>query len=208
MTKKKLALKSSSNRGGYRENAGRKSGWNHSQTCTIRIPKTFASQLVELARRLDNGEKIVTNTGSKCLGKDFVTQSITVESASGGLVSYQLKKEEVIDIDTKSKTADDDTVTQSNFTQSDSLIHQAEQLEKAEQFDNETKSILVNDDLVTQSNLMEFNQSGYPLILNLEEVLSVAKTIIKAKKSARESIARLLSKLYSTSVTPDDLQSF
>lgn len=208
MTKKKLPPKSSSNRGGYRENAGRKSGWNHSQTCTIRIPKTFASQLVELARRLDNGGKFDTDTESKCLEKDFVTQSIPVESASGGSVSYQLKKEEVIDIDTKSKLADDDTVTQSNLTQPDFLIYQAEQLEKAEHFDNDTKSMLPKNDLVTQSNLLEENQTGCPIISDLKEALSIAKTIIKAKKSARESIARLLSKLYSATVSPDDLHGF
>jgi len=57
MTTKKRPPKFSSTRGGYRENAGRKSGWNYKDTCTIRIPKAFASQLVELARRLDNGEK-------------------------------------------------------------------------------------------------------------------------------------------------------
>ena len=203
--KKKQLSNPSSTRGGYRENAGRKSGWNHRETCTIRIPKTFASQLVELARRLDEGEKIDTDTESKFGKNGFVTKSMLAESASGGLVSYQLKKEEVIDIDTKSKTADDDTVTQSNLTQPDFLIHQAEQLEKAEDFDNDTKSILLRTDLVTQSSLLQFNQSGYPSIPDLKEALSMAKTIIKAKKSARESIARLLTKLYSTQVSADDL---
>ena len=208
MTNKKLTPNSSSTRGGYRENAGRKSGWNHRETCTIRIPKTFASQLVELARRLDKGEKIDTDTESFLLGKDFVTQSIPVESASSGSVSYQLKKEAAIDIDTKSKLADDDTVTQSEFTQPKCLIPQAAQLEKAAGSDNDTKSILVKNDLVTQSNWMEVNQTGCPSIPNLKEALSQAKTIIKAKKSARESIARLLSKLYSATVSPDDLHGF
>ncbi len=206
--KKKQLSNPSSTRGGYRENAGRKSGWNHRETCTIRIPKTFASQLVELARRLDEGEKIDTDTESKLAKIDCVTQSMRAESASGGLVNYQLKKEEVIDIDTKSKTADDDTVTQSNLTQPDSLIHQAEQLEKADQFDNDTKSILLQTDLVTQSSLLQFNQTDYPSIPDLKQALSIAKTIIKAKKSARESIARLLSKLYSATVSSNDLHGF
>ena len=207
MTKKKLRPNSSSTRGGYRENAGRKSGWNHSQTCTIRIPKTFASQLVELARRLDNGEKFDTDTESKWVEKDFVTQSILVKSGSGSLASKELKKEEKIDIDTKSKWVDDDTVTISNLTQPVSLIHQAGQLE-ASNTDNDTKSILPKNDLVTQSNLVEENQTGCLTIPDLKQALSIAKTIIKAKKSARESIARLLSKLYSASVSPDDLHGF
>ena len=207
MTKKKLRPNSSSTRGGYRENAGRKSGWNHRETCTIRIPKTFASQLVELARRLDNGEKFDTDTESKWVEKDFVTQSILVKSGSGSLASKELKKEEKIDIDTKSKWVDDDTVTISNLTQPVSLIHQAGQLE-ASNTDNDTKSILPKNDLVTQSNLVELNQTGCLTIPDLKQALSIAKTIIKAKKSARESIARLLSKLYSASVSPDDLHGF
>jgi hypothetical protein len=43
-------------RGGHREKAGRKSGWRHSETQTIRVPKVFAVQLLEYARSLDSGE--------------------------------------------------------------------------------------------------------------------------------------------------------
>jgi hypothetical protein len=43
-------------RGGHREKAGRKPGWKHSETQTIRVPKVFATQLLEYARRLDSGE--------------------------------------------------------------------------------------------------------------------------------------------------------
>jgi hypothetical protein len=45
-------------RGGHRERAGRKSGWKHSETQTIRVPKVFAAQLLEYARRLDLGEEL------------------------------------------------------------------------------------------------------------------------------------------------------
>ena len=41
----------SSNWGGARENAGRKSTWNHKETCTIRIPKVFAPKLHEIAQK-------------------------------------------------------------------------------------------------------------------------------------------------------------
>jgi hypothetical protein len=43
-------------RGGHRDGAGRKSGWNHADTQTIRVPKVFAVQLMDIARRLDLGE--------------------------------------------------------------------------------------------------------------------------------------------------------
>jgi hypothetical protein len=45
-------------RGGHREKAGRKSGWKHSETQTIRVPKVFAAQLLDYARRLDSGEDL------------------------------------------------------------------------------------------------------------------------------------------------------
>lgn len=43
-------------RGGHREGAGRKGGWRNSETQVIRVPKVFAAQLLDIARRLDLGE--------------------------------------------------------------------------------------------------------------------------------------------------------
>jgi hypothetical protein len=54
----KKALKQD-RRGGRRENAGRKPIWNNKDTITIRVPKFIASQVLELAHRLDCGEKLV-----------------------------------------------------------------------------------------------------------------------------------------------------
>jgi hypothetical protein len=46
-------------RGGYREKAGRKSEWvSSSQTRPIRVPDWMADQVLEFARKLDNGEAI------------------------------------------------------------------------------------------------------------------------------------------------------
>jgi hypothetical protein len=45
-------------RGGQREGAGRKSGWKHSETQTIRVPKIFAVQVLDYARQLDAGAGI------------------------------------------------------------------------------------------------------------------------------------------------------
>jgi hypothetical protein len=53
-----------SGRGGHRPGAGRKSGWNHSETQMIRVPKVFAQQLLEIAHRLDEGEVIDSESKS------------------------------------------------------------------------------------------------------------------------------------------------
>jgi hypothetical protein len=62
-------------RGGQRENAGRKSGWEHSETVVIRVPQVFAKQLLEIARKLDMGESIEFDTKSKPNKADKVTKS-------------------------------------------------------------------------------------------------------------------------------------
>lgn len=66
-------------RGGRREKAGRKSAWNHSETDVIRVPRAFIPQLLEIARRFDNGEII-----------DFVTKS---EDLTNGGESEKLEGE-------------------------------------------------------------------------------------------------------------------
>ena len=162
-----MQTNSSSVRGGYRENAGRKSSWNHSDTCTIRIPKSFAEQLIELARRLDNGE--------------------------------------IIDTETKSNSPNFDTVAESISSSSGSLTPLGCQPEAEGAFDNETESFSQEFDNATESNISK-NQTLTQSIPDIKEALAQAITIVKAKKSAKESMARLLSKLYSTQVSPDDLK--
>ena len=193
MTKKKQPQLNSSTRGGYRDNSGRKSGWKNSDTCTIRIPKTFASQLVELARRLDNGETFDNETESNLTDNDLVTQS--------NFVGTQDELDPSIDIDTKSKYPSDDIVTESMLGRSDTSKH----LEQKPVFDTDTKSMLVKSEFVTESERNAVSQSGIGSLSDLSEAVKEAKTIIKAKKSARESIVRLLSKLYSVQVDPEDL---
>jgi SMC interacting uncharacterized protein involved in chromosome segregation len=56
-------------RGGYRENAGKKSRWESgrtfAETKVIRVPTEFAEKLLEMARKLDAGEQIDLVTNSK-----------------------------------------------------------------------------------------------------------------------------------------------
>lgn len=244
MTKKKTQPSSSSLRGGYRENAGRKSSWNHRDTCTIRIPKPFAEQLVELAHRLDNGESLDTDTESNLQGYDSrkesiqlgadlkdsptatagkaaiidtdtesklavidsLTESITAKAQNTEKVTSQTDKLGKNDTVTESKPAKNDTGTKSITSNSDPLTQLACQPASKETSDSDTESNPPEYDNVTESNWGSEHQTLTQSIPDLNEALSLALTIIKAKKSARESIARLLSKLYSAQVTPDDLR--
>jgi hypothetical protein len=43
-------------RGGARENSGRKPKWNLGETKAIRVPVAIAETILEIARRLDEGE--------------------------------------------------------------------------------------------------------------------------------------------------------
>ena len=43
-------------RGGARENSGRKPKWNLGETKAIRVPVAIADTILEIARRLDEGE--------------------------------------------------------------------------------------------------------------------------------------------------------
>lgn len=203
MKKKKRPDNSSSPRGGYRENAGRKSGWNHKDTCTIRIPKEFASQLVEIARRLDEGEKIDNDTESIHREKDLVTKSKLVSSLGDRKFVHQSGSQ--FDIDTNSKPVVDDTVTESISSSGESLTKLQKQQELSAKFENDTESKFGSFDIVTESNLLEISQANHDFFPDLAFALKNAKTILTAKKSARESIARLLSKLYSSQVKADDL---
>jgi hypothetical protein len=56
-----------SNRGGYRENAGRKSDWKHPATKTIRVPPEIADQVIDIAKQIDNAGMVG--------GIDLITES-------------------------------------------------------------------------------------------------------------------------------------
>lgn len=172
-------LTSNSGRGGLRENAGRKSNWRHSETQTIRVPKVFAQQLMKLAHKLDSGEVIDNDTKSKLGRIDNDTDSNLPSSDSVTNSIWSL-----IDIDTKSKPGMIDNDTDSNDTDTKS---------KHGGTDNDTDSKFLSSDIVTDS------------MLPLSAALVQAAAILKAKRSAKESLARLLSALYHTKIRPEDL---
>ncbi len=69
-------------RGGKRDNAGRKSGWVNPETKLIRVPVAIESDLMAIAKKLDQGETFDLNTKSNEIESvtesnlDFVTDSI------------------------------------------------------------------------------------------------------------------------------------
>lgn len=80
-------------RGGRRENAGRKAIWKNKDTITIRVPKLIATQVLELAHKLDSEEKIELDTESKSAENNLMIQA-------------KLRSDEII---TKSKWQDQET---------------------------------------------------------------------------------------------------
>lgn len=63
-------------RGGKRKGAGRKSGWVHSETTVIRVPKVFSDQLIEIAQKLDTEESLDSVSKSGKSFSDFDTESL------------------------------------------------------------------------------------------------------------------------------------
>lgn len=64
-------------RGGHRDGAGRKSGWNHAETQTIRVPKVFAAQLMDIARQLD---AVSLDCGTPFTEKDVAKKTAVPEN--------------------------------------------------------------------------------------------------------------------------------
>ncbi len=161
-------------------------------------------QLVELARRLDNGEKIDTDTESNLPDFDTVTESIGVAPLAREHTS-QPDKPKQFDIETESTSPGEDFVTESMSDRTAPVKDPAQYLGKEKDVDTDTESLLPGNDIVTQSKSGADNQMTSQSLPDFKQAIAQAKTILKAKKSARESLARLLSTLYLTQVRPDDL---
>jgi hypothetical protein len=69
-------------RGGQRNGAGRKSGWKNSETQTIRVPKIFAAQILEYARKLDSESGIPEPQPGILQIEDEVLPQIDFETVS------------------------------------------------------------------------------------------------------------------------------
>jgi hypothetical protein len=75
-------------RGGYRENAGRKTNWLSSNvTKPIRVPEPLVDQLLDIARRLDSGEVIEKEQNQNISGDD----SLKLDRIKEIIVSWELE---------------------------------------------------------------------------------------------------------------------
>jgi hypothetical protein len=54
-------------RGGYREGSGAKPTWKHGKTKAVRVPEVLADQVLEYARKLDEGIIVERVTESKVI---------------------------------------------------------------------------------------------------------------------------------------------
>ena len=61
-------------RGGARPGAGAKGSWKSGPTKTIRVPEALADDVLELARQLDQGESIDSDTESNGDGEERVIE--------------------------------------------------------------------------------------------------------------------------------------
>ena len=140
-------------------------------------------------RRENAGRKPIWNNKDTItirVPKFIVTQVVEI--------AHRLDSGGTIDLNTEPKAENNDFVFKSNSTD----------------YENITKSELENHEIITQSNQEsreledDFMKKSIP---SYSEAIEIAKTILKHNKSARISIATLISKIYEQPLSPDDLKS-
>ena len=110
------------------------------------------------------------------------------------LLARRLDSGENIELDTESKFPDNEFVIKSSFADYETI----------------TKSELENHQIIIQSNIesrereSDFVTESIP---SYSQAIEIAKKILKHKKSARISIAKIISKIYEQILSPDDLKS-
>ncbi|MBW4478616.1 MAG: hypothetical protein KME54_17590 [Tolypothrix brevis GSE-NOS-MK-07-07A] len=110
------------------------------------------------------------------------------------LLARRLDSGENIELDTKSKSPVNEFVIKSNFGD----------------YEIVTKTELENHEIIIQSNIgsregkSDFVTESIP---SYSQAIEIAKKILKHKKSARISIAKIISKIYEQTLSPDDLKS-
>jgi hypothetical protein len=110
------------------------------------------------------------------------------------LLARRLDSGENIELDTESKSADNDFVIKSNPSDYETI----------------TLVELENHEIIIQSNIesreleSDFVAESIP---SYTQAIEIAKKILKHKKSARISIAKIISKIYEQTLSPDDLKS-
>ena len=140
-------------------------------------------------RRENAGRKPIWNNKDTItirVPKFIVTQVVEI--------AHRLDSGGNVDLNTESKSEHNDFVFKSNSTDHENI----------------TKSKLENYEIITKSNQENRelkDDSVTKSIPSYSEAIEIAKTILKHNKSARISIATLISKIYEQPLSPDDLKS-
>jgi hypothetical protein len=158
-------------RGGKRDNAGRKSGWVNLETKLIRVPVAIESQLMAIAKKLDQGEII-----------DLETKSIEVESVTeSNLDSITDSIKEIVDRYRKESDAKSLTKT-TRWDAARKLLKELESVLYGENvLDLVTESNLKENELVTQSNTTNNETVADSKTYGVEQFELIPPTILQKK---------------------------
>jgi len=77
----------------------------------------------------------------------------------------------------------------------------------AERYDFDMKSKISNNEIITKSNQEIESDFVTKSIISYSQAIEIAKQIVKSKKSARVSVAKIISEIYQQTLSPDDLKS-
>ena len=89
------------------------------------------------------------------------------------------------------------------------VIDVAHRIDSGETIELDTESRTAQNEIITQSKQKDQelkSDSVTKSILSYSQAIEIAKQIILSKKSARMSITQIISKIYQTTLSPDDLK--
>lgn len=137
------------------------------------------------------------NAGRKPTWKNQDTITIRVPKIIATqvmLLARRLDYGENIELDTESNSLENDSVSNSICPNHENI----------------TKSKLESHEIIRESNIENRELDSDCVsksITSYNQAIEIAKKILKHKKSARVSIAEIISKIYEQTLSPDDLKS-
>ncbi len=89
------------------------------------------------------------------------------------------------------------------------VIDLAHRIDSGETIELDTESRTAQNEIITQSNQKDQelkSDSVTKSILSYSQAIEIAKQLLLSKKSARISIAQIISKIYQQTLSPNDLK--
>ena len=148
-------------RGGKRDNAGRKSGWNNLETKLIRIPVAIEVDLMAIAKKLDQGECVEIETKSNQIEIESVTES-KLDSVTDSIKEIVNRYRQESDAKSLTKTTRWDAARK--LLKELELVLYGESIldfvtkSKIEKNELVTESEIINNETVTDSESYEIEQ--------------------------------------------------